>query len=136
MARLGGEGMVPPGARTSTALAALSAALQQTIMELEQLVGRADLLRAKIDAGTPLSEALAAEDRPLIITRLVGITDRLNDVGGEVRRAEARQLRDEGYTHDQIAAVFGVSRQRTGALLKEPPAVRQRPKRPRPTTPP
>ena len=60
---------------------------------------------------------MAAEPRPLIITKLVEITDRLHEAGGEVRRAEAHQLREEGRTHDQIAELFGVTRQRVAQLL-------------------
>ena len=117
--------------RTSDALATLAAALRRTADELAVLAERADSLRGAIDSGTPLTRAMAAEQRPLIITKLVEITDRLHETGGEVRRAEARQLQAEGHTHEQIAAIFGVTRQRAGALLKVP-TERRLPKRPKP----
>jgi predicted transcriptional regulator len=37
--------------------------------------------------------------------------------GSRVRRAEARVLHQEGLTMDQIAKLFGVTRQRISALL-------------------
>jgi predicted transcriptional regulator len=36
-----------------------------------------------------------------------------------VRRTEARTLHREGLTMDQIAQLFGVTRQRVSALLRE-----------------
>ena len=63
---------------------------------------------------------MAAEERPLIITKLVEITDRLHEAGGKVRRAEAEQLRAEGRTHQEIAELFGVTRQRVSQLLDSP----------------
>jgi hypothetical protein len=78
--------------RTAAALGQLAEALRQTIDELEVLVRRAEHLRDEVATGRPLHETMAAEDRPLIITQLVTITDRLHEAGGAVRRTEARQL--------------------------------------------
>lgn len=109
-----------PTGRTSAALAALIAALQETVGDLDRLIERAQALDAEVRNGSSLTEAMAAEPRPLIITKLVEITDRLHDVGGAVRRAEAEQLRAEGRTHQQIAELFGVTRQRVAQLLDSP----------------
>jgi hypothetical protein len=119
-----------PVERTSAALEQLVIALRRTVVELEQLIERADVLRAEVDSGVPLGTAIAAEERPLIITRLVRVTDLLHEVGGEVRRAEAHQLRAEGYTQEGIAQAFGVTRQRAAALLRPPPADPRGPRRP------
>ena len=121
-----------PASETAVALTALAAALGKMTRDLEQLAGRAERLAVAVEGGQPLHELMEGEERPLIVTRLVEITDLLHDRGGDVRRAEARQLRDEGHTHEQIAEIFGVSRQRAGALLRPPPAERRLPKRPRP----
>jgi len=118
--------------RTSQALDALAEALRTTATELTTLAARAEHLKGEIDDGIPLSQAMAAEERPLIISKLVEITDRLHQTGGEVRRAEASQLQTEGHTHEQIAGVFGVTRQRASALLKAAPTERRAPKRPKP----
>ena len=42
----------------------------------------------------------------------------LVDAGSRLRRAEARALHVEGMTMEQIADLFGVTRQRVSALLK------------------
>jgi hypothetical protein len=122
--------MRTPAERTSAALGALVTALRRTSAELEQLIERAERLKAEVDGGTALGAAISGEERPLIITRLVQITDRLQDVGGEVRRAEAHQLRAEGHTQEAIAQAFGVTRQRAAALLRPPPPERRGPRRP------
>src|SRR5438270_9785326 len=109
-----------PSGRTSAALAALVSAIRETVDDLEWLAERAEVLEAEVRGGSPLTEAMAAEPRPLIITKLVEITDRLHDAGGRVRRTEATQLRAEGRTHEQIAELFGVTRQRVAQLLESP----------------
>ncbi len=43
----------------------------------------------------------------------------LDVVGARMRRMEAKALHDEGVTMEQIAAAFGVTRQRVSALLSE-----------------
>jgi len=109
-----------PADRTAAALGALAEAIRETVEDLERLAVRAAALEAEVRAGSPLTEAMAAEPRPLIITKLVEITDRLHDAGGRVRRTEATQLRAEGRTHEQIAELFGVTRQRVAQLLESP----------------
>ena len=120
-----------PATDTSSALSLLIGALDHTIDDLRHLVDRAERLQADVDAGKPLSEVMPREKRPLVITKLVEITDRLHEAGGKVRRAEAQQLRAEGRTQEQIAAIFGVTRQRV-AMLLDSPAVKKPVKRPRP----
>lgn len=122
--------MTPPAQRTATALRELAETLRQTIGDFEQLIQRADALRDEVASGRPLAEAMADEVRPLIITQLTIITDRLYAAGGEVRRAEAQQLKSEGLTQEGIAEVFGVSRQRAAMLLRPPSG--GKPKRPAP----
>ena len=77
---------------------------------------------------------MQAEARPLIITRMTELVDALTTAALAVRRAEARQLQREGASQQQIAEIFGVSRQRVAALLAGPgpDAEARRPHRPRP----
>lgn len=121
-----------PARSTSSALDSLIDALEETVEDFRHLIDRAARLRDDVDAGRTLSEAMPAEQRPLIITKLVEITDRLHEAGGSVRRAEAQQLRAEGRTQDEIAEIFGLTRQRVAKLL-ESPAVKKPSKRPRPS---
>ena len=57
-------------------------------------------------------------DGPLIVQLLTDSSAALDTCGAQVRRAEAEALYAEGLTMEQIAEVFGVSRQRVGALLR------------------
>jgi transposase len=43
----------------------------------------------------------------------------LHAYGNRVRRTEARALHGEGMTMDEIAKLFGVTRQRISALLRD-----------------
>jgi hypothetical protein len=108
--------------RTIAAFDTLMQTLQMAREEINALVERAAQTRTTIASGVVLSEFVAAEPRPLIITRMTELLDAMSDAAAEVRRAEAHQLRAEGLSHDRIARLFGVTRQRAAALLRPPPA--------------
>lgn len=114
--------MSAESARTIAAFDALVATLHSTRDELEALARRASHTRDHVAGGVLLSEFVAAEPRPLIITRMTELLDAMSDAAAEVRRAEAHQLRAEGLSHERIAKLFGVTRQRVAALLSPPPA--------------
>lgn len=109
-------------ARTVAAFDALERTLHAARKEMAELAERAAHNRDHIATGVVLSEFVAAEPRPLIITRMTELLDALSDAAAEVRRAEAHQLRAEGLSHERIARLFGVTRQRAAALLSPPPA--------------
>ena len=69
--------------------------------------------------GRSYREIFTAEDPPLILDLIRANLQSLLDVGSRLRRAEARALHDQGMTMDQIAELFGVTRQRVSALLRE-----------------
>lgn len=115
------------------ALDNLAAVLDRVGEEMHGLAGRASSLRDECAAGGALMEIMAAEPRPLVVTRMTQLLDELADASAAVRRAEAQRLRAEGLSHERIAAVFGVTRQRAAALLEPAPAPHARmAKRPRP----
>ncbi|HET6816470.1 MAG TPA: hypothetical protein VFH66_04505 [Mycobacteriales bacterium] len=109
-------------ARTVAAFDALVRSLRQAQEEITALAERAEQTRDRVASGVVMSEFVAAEPRPLIITRMTELLDALSDAAAEVRRAEAHQLRAEGLSHERIAQLFGVTRQRAAALLSPPPA--------------
>jgi hypothetical protein len=109
-------------ARTVAAFDALVRTLQATRREIDVLVDRAEQASRQIADGVVLSEFVATEPRPLIITLMTELLDAMSDAAAEVRRAEAHQLRAEGLSHERIAQLFGVTRQRAAALLTPPPA--------------
>jgi hypothetical protein len=97
-------------------------ALEGTLADNEQ---RTTLIRRRIaqlrrlrSQGAPYAETVAISDGPLIVQLLTESSKALDISGASVRRAEARALYAEGLTMDQIAARFGVTRQRVSALLR------------------
>lgn len=68
----------------------------------------------------PYREMLPLRRRLEVIQRISSALRELNRHGQLFRRVEARALYDEGLTMAQLASVFGVSRQRVSALLREP----------------
>jgi hypothetical protein len=122
-------------ARTSEALERLATVLARVSDDLHTLVHRAQHLRDELAEGSSLTHAMHAEERPLIISRMTELVDDLTGVALAVRRAEARQLRREGASQQQIAEIFGVTRQRVAALLAEPDPAARRPHRPGPRPP-
>jgi hypothetical protein len=77
-----------------------------------------DIRRARAD-GLPLRDIVPNEESPLIVQLLTESTNLLHSYGNRVRRTEARALHREGMTMDEIARLFGVTRQRVSALLRE-----------------
>ncbi|HVL96881.1 MAG TPA: hypothetical protein VM266_13570 [Solirubrobacteraceae bacterium] len=77
-------------------------------------------IRAGCASGRPLSEVIAVEKPPLIVQLLSESAALVQATGARVRRTEAHALYREGLTMDRIARLFGVTRQRVSALLREP----------------
>jgi hypothetical protein len=121
--------------RTSETLERLATVLTRVSDDLQALARRAQHLREELADGRPLTDAMRAEARPLIISRMTQLVDELVGAALAVRRAEAQQLRREGASQQQIADIFGVSRQRVAALLAEPDPRARGPHRPGPRPP-
>ena len=118
--------------RTVASFDALVDTLTHARREIDELVVRVSDARDTVASGVVLSEFVAAEERPLIISRMTELIDLMSDAAAEVRRAEAHQLRAEGLSHESIAQLFGVTRQRAAALLTVPtPTQSRNGKRPR-----
>lgn len=107
----------PEAQRTATAFAEMARVLREVEPQLGRLARRCGDLEAATAAGAELAEVIAGEERPLVITALTEIVDVLVEAAGEVRRAEAAQLRAAGLTQDSVARLLGVTRQRAAALL-------------------
>lgn len=106
--------------QTDRALAELRVAVQDAQQLLDRVLARATLLQAERRRGRTYSELVLEAERPLVVEMLTNVLDQLAAAGSAFRRAEARALRDDGLTQDRIASLFGVTRQRVSALLKEP----------------
>ena len=101
------------------ALEDLVAALKENAARIESTINRAMQIRAERAGGRTYTEIETGDARPLIIEMTRDSLAALVEAGGRLRRAEARALYAEGMTMEQIAALFGVSRQRVSALLKQ-----------------
>lgn len=101
------------------ALNDLEDALRKNMENAKLMHSRARSIRRARERGLSYREIVSDVERPLIVEMLRVNQDRLNTTGKQFRRAEAKALREEGLTFDQIAAVFGVTRQRVIALVKD-----------------
>lgn len=106
-------------AEFAAALEQLSDMAQANIARSEEVRRRIDHLLAAIAAGEDLPAVVEAEERPLIPELLTENIEALHEVGSLLRRTEAAALRAHGYTMERIAEIFGVTRQRISALLKD-----------------
>ena len=114
--------MTPETAAFLEALEDLEGALQGTVDMAERMRTRIGYLREQCAAGRPLPETVMAEEPPLVVQLLTESANILHTYGTRVRRTEARALHREGVTMEAIARLFGVSRQRVSALLRDNPA--------------
>jgi DNA-directed RNA polymerase sigma subunit (sigma70/sigma32) len=105
-------------------------AFLQALTALEEVIAennkRATLIKKRMgrirrarERDLPYSDTVSNEDGPLIVHLLTESSRALDTAGATVRRAEAQALHDEGMTMEQIAAHFGVTRQRVSALLRK-----------------
>jgi hypothetical protein len=105
-----------------TALAALAVELLTCVDSLRAALARIEeLQRARAD-GVDWVTAVQAEQRPLVVERISDALTTLNVAGSRWRREEARALHAGGMSINGIAAVFGVTRQRASALVRDPEA--------------
>ena len=103
------------------ALDDLVVALRQNTQRNQIVEKRAKRIRAQRRRGLAYREIVASEPGPLIVELTRHNLEALLDAGSRLRRLEARALHDEGLTMQQIADLFGVTRQRVSELLKDSP---------------
>ncbi len=101
------------------ALADLDRALDESIEMVASMKQRIGDIRRVHAEGRSLREIVPEEQAPLIVQLLTEVTNLVHSYGNRVRRTEARALHREGMTMDEIAKLFGVTRQRVSALLRE-----------------
>jgi DNA-directed RNA polymerase specialized sigma24 family protein len=100
------------------ALGALEGVLADNAERSKLIKKRIAELRRRSARGATYTEMVTGTDGPLIVQLVTDSSAALDTIGAHVRRAEAEALYAEGLTMEQIAEVFGVSRQRVGALLR------------------
>jgi DNA-directed RNA polymerase sigma subunit (sigma70/sigma32) len=97
----------------------LDRALDENVDTVRRMKERIRDLRTANREGRPLREIVPEEETPLLVQLLTESTNLLHAYGNRVRRTEARALHGEGMTMDEIAKLFGVTRQRISALLRD-----------------
>jgi hypothetical protein len=93
--------------------------LDDCIAELRRARRRAEALLDERRSGRQWLEIVSTESRPLVVESISTVLGSLARAGHEWRREEASALRDENVSINRIAALFGVTRQRISALLRE-----------------
>ncbi|MGK5111102.1 MULTISPECIES: hypothetical protein [unclassified Geodermatophilus] len=101
------------------ALADLLTVLDTCLAELEAARTRARKLLTARRTGQPWLQIVTAESRPLVVEQISAVMAALATAGGAWRREQAHALQSEQVSINRIAALFGVTRQRISALLRE-----------------
>ncbi|SEL31979.1 hypothetical protein SAMN04515665_11132 [Blastococcus sp. DSM 46786] len=101
------------------ALEELVRRIDESVDELARARARAEALLAARRAGRPWLELVTEESRPLVVESISTVLSCLATAGSQWRREEAAALQREQVSINRIAALFGVTRQRISALLKE-----------------
>ena len=105
--------------KAEAALQDLVAELDRCIEELGQARERAGELLARRRSGQSWTEIVSHEARPLVVERISRVLAALAGAGSAWRREQAHALQAENVSINRIAAMFGVTRQRISALLRE-----------------
>jgi hypothetical protein len=101
------------------ALATLVAELDRCTDELALARERAETLLRERRSGRSWTDIVSGEARPLVVERISTVLAALATAGHTWRREQAAALQGEQVSINRIAAMFGVTRQRISALLKE-----------------
>ena len=118
---LNGE-MNPPSSdrqRLLDALGQIDAELADNIERGLEIRRRVEWLRDRVIDGAEVRAVIEAEPRPRIVELLTANMTVIETAGAELRTSLAHTLRNEGLTIESIADLFGVTRQRASALLKQ-----------------
>ena len=101
------------------ALAALLAVLDTCLVELAGARERAEHLLDARRSGRAWLDIVTEERRPLVVEQISTVMAALSTAGGAWRREQAYALQSEQVSINRIAALFGVTRQRISALLRD-----------------
>ena len=101
------------------ALERLVTELDACIEELRRARTRSGNLLEKRREGRPWLEIVTGEARPLVVESITTVLGSLATAGHAWRLEQASALHGEDVSINRIAALFGVTRQRISALLRE-----------------
>lgn len=101
------------------ALDELVYALERNIEANRTAMEQARTIKDLREQGLDYREIADETGSPLVVQLVTENLDRLRIYGARLRQAQATALHAEGMTMEEIAELFGVTRQRISALLKE-----------------
>ncbi len=110
-------------ARLSTALTSIENAAAENVERSLEIQRRVRWLNDQLAGGQQLVDLVEAEESPRVVELITSNMAALETVGAELRASLALALREEGLTIEAIAGLFGVTRQRISALLRQKAAV-------------
>jgi hypothetical protein len=110
-----------PGDSAVAALEQLVREIDRCAVELQDARERAQQLLSRRRSGDSWLDIVSGETRPLVVERISTVLSALAGAGSSWRRAQARALQAEAVSINRIAAMFGVTRQRISALLRDQP---------------
>lgn len=105
--------------RLMSALLDIESAAAHNVERSLEVQRRARHLRERLADGGSLVDLVRDEEPPRVVELLSTNMTTLETAGAELRVAQALALRAEGLTIETIAELFGVTRQRISALLKQ-----------------
>ena len=109
--------------RLLDALARIEAAAGANVDRGLEIQRRVRHLRSELSEGAELERLVRSEQQPRTVELLTENLAALEAVGADFRASLALALRSEGLTIEAIADLFGVTRQRISALLRQKAAV-------------
>jgi DNA-directed RNA polymerase sigma subunit (sigma70/sigma32) len=110
--------------RLIDALVRIEAGAAQNVERSLEVQRRVRWLRDGLAAGRSIDELIRAEAPPRTVELLSENMATLEQVGADFRASLALALRAEGLTLEAIAELFGVTRQRISALLRQRAAIK------------
>ncbi|WP_040338659.1 hypothetical protein [Candidatus Blastococcus massiliensis] len=105
--------------RAAQALEHLVTAIDESVAELQRARARAVTLLDERATGRAWYDVVNGEARPLVVESVSSVLSTLAGAGHEWRREQALALQAESVSINRIAAMFGVTRQRISALLRD-----------------
>jgi hypothetical protein len=103
----------------TAALEALVIEIRACIDRLEHAHDRAEHLLTERRQGRAWLDIVSDETRPLVVESISAVMASLASAGHTWRREQARALNSEDVSINRIATLFGVTRQRISALLRD-----------------
>jgi hypothetical protein len=118
---IGHAGVVTAASREELrrSLVEIDIATRENVTRSLEIQSRVEWIKKAIDDDVPIQDILGVEPKPVVVELVSQNIEALQTIGSRLRQAQARALRAEGVTMAAIGNMFGVTRQRISALLRQ-----------------